>query len=290
MELRNTDTLPAPEKIPAALTIAGSDSGGGAGIQADLRTFSANGVFGTSAIAAVTSQNPATVTRVDALPPEAVAEQIRCVMEQIDISAVKTGMLFSAEIIRAVAMALKDIQIPLVIDPVMISTSGSKLLRDDALETLMETLLPMATWITPNIPEAELLSGMRIQSLPDAVAAAQKIVARWNTGVLLKGGHAEGERESADIVCTADRLFRISANRLMLPPHATHGTGCTLSAAIAAFLAKGETDLQAIVSAKAFVLGSLAEARSIGRKELTAAMFPPAQLETYKKQILISKL
>lgn len=290
MELRNTDTLPAPEKIPAALTIAGSDSGGGAGIQADLRTFSANGVFGTSAIAAVTSQNPAIVTRVDALPPEAVAEQIRCVMEQIDISAVKTGMLFSAEIIRAVAMALKDIQIPLVIDPVMISTSGSKLLRDDALETLMETLLPMATWITPNIPEAELLSGMRIQSLPDAVAAAQKIVARWNTGVLLKGGHAEGERESADIVCTADRLFRISANRLMLPPYATHGTGCTLSAAIAAFLAKGETDLQAIVSAKAFVLGSLAEARSIGRKELTAAMFPPAQLETYKKQILISKL
>lgn len=290
MELRNAATSQIPEKIPAALTIAGSDSGGGAGIQADLRTFSANGVFGTSAITAVTSQNPTAVTRVDALPPDAVAEQIRCVLEVIDISAVKTGMLFSAEIIRTVADSLKNTGIPLVIDPVMISTSGSKLLRDDALDALKEDLLPMATWITPNIPEAELLSDMRIRSTADAVSAAKKIAALWDTGVLLKGGHAEGEKEAADIICSGEQLFQISAARLSLPPHATHGTGCTLSAAIAAFLAKGETDLHAIVAAKAFVLGSLAEARGIGRINPVAAMFPPAELETYKKRILISRL
>lgn len=290
MEVRNCDTTKNPDRIPVAMTIAGSDSGGGAGIQADLRTFSALGVFGSSAITAVTSQNPCAVSRVDALPPDAVAEQIRTVLDVIDVRAVKTGMLHSAEIIRTVANCLKQTQLPLVIDPVMISTSGSKLLLDDALECMMTNLLPLATWITPNIPEAELLSGMKIRSSDDVAVAAEKIATRWNTGVILKGGHAEGDRMAADIVCSGGLLCSLATPRLSLPPYASHGTGCTLSAAITAFLAKGESPLQAIVSAKAFVLGSLAEARMIGKDQPVAAMVPPAELEKYKKQIMISRL
>ena len=272
------------------MTIAGSDSGGGAGVQADLRTFSALGVFGSSAITAVTSQNPCAVSRVDSLSPDAVAEQIRSVLDVIDVRAVKTGMLHSAEIIRTVADSLKQVQLPLVIDPVMISTSGTKLMQDDALESMMTALLPLATWITPNIPEAELLSGMKIRSSNDITIAAERIAARWNTGVILKGGHAENDRMAADVVCSGDLLCSLVTPRLSLPPHATHGTGCTLSAAITAFLAKGEKPLQAIVSAKAFVLGSLAEARMIGKGQPVAAMVPPAGLENYKKQIVISRL
>ena len=290
MELRNCDTTKNPERIPVAMTVAGSDSGGGAGIQADLRTFSALGVFGTSAITAVTSQNPCTVSRVDALPPEAVAEQIRSVLDIIDVRAVKTGMLLSAEIIRTVANSLKQVQLPLVVDPVMISTSGTKLMQDDALESMMTDLLPLATWITPNIPEAELLSGMKIRSFADVAVAAKKIATHWNTGVILKGGHAESDRMAADIVCSGDLLCSLATPRLSLPPHAAHGTGCTLSAAITAFLAKEESPLQAIVAAKAFVLGSLAEARMIGKDQPVAAMVPPAELEKYKKQIMISRL
>ena len=290
MEVRNCDTTKNPDRIPVAMTIAGSDSGGGAGIQADLRTFSALGVFGSSAITAVTSQNPCAVARVDALPPDAVAEQIRTVLDVIDIRAVKTGMLHSAEIIRTVANCLKQTQLPLVIDPVMISTSGSKLMLDDALECMMTNLLPLATWITPNIPEAELLSGMKIRSSDDVAVAAEKIATRWNTGVILKGGHAESDRMAADIVCSGDLLCSLATPRLSLPPHAAHGTGCTLSAAITAFLAKEESPLQAIVAAKAFVLGSLAEARMIGKVQPVAAMVPPAELEKYKKQIMISRL
>ena len=290
MELRNCDTTKNPERIPVALTVAGSDSGGGAGIQADLCTFSALGVFGCSAITAVTSQNPGAVSRVDALPPEAVAEQIRTVMDVIDVRAVKTGMLLSAEIIRTVANCLKQVQLPLVVDPVMISTSGTKLMQDDALESMMTDLLPLATWLTPNIPEAELLSGMKIRSTDDVAVAAKKIATRWNTGVILKGGHAESDRMAADIVCSGDLLCSLVTPRLSLPPHAAHGTGCTLSAAITAFLAKEESPLQAIVAAKAFVLGSLAEARMIGKDQPVAAMVPPAELEKYKKQIMISRL
>ncbi len=290
MELRNCDTTRNPERIAAVLTIAGSDSGGGAGIQADLRTFSALGVFGTSAITAVTSQNPTAVSRVDALPPDAVAEQIRTVLNVIDIRAVKTGMLFSAEIIRQVAECLKQTRLPLVVDPVMISTSGTKLMQDDALDTMMSELLPLATWITPNIPEAEHLSGRTIRSTADAAAAAKQIADRWHTGVVLKGGHAENDRMAADVICTNGMLCCLSAARLSLPPHASHGTGCTLSAAITAFLAQGVKGLQAVTGAKAFVLGSLAEARAIGREQSIAAMFPPEKLEPYKQQILINRL
>ena len=290
MELRNCDTTRNPERIPAALTIAGSDSGGGAGIQADLRTFSALGVFGTSAITAVTSQNPVTVSRVDALPPDAVAAQIRAVLDVIDVRAIKTGMLFSAEIIRQVAECLKQVRLPLVVDPVMISTSGTKLIQDDAQETMMSHLLPLATWITPNIPEAEHLSGRRIRSAADATDAAKQIAERWNTGVILKGGHAEDDRMASDVICTNEICCSLSVARLCLPPYASHGTGCTLSAALTAFLAKGESSLRAVTNAKAFGLGSLAEAKAIGRDNPVAAMFPPEKPEHYQQQILISRL
>lgn len=288
MEQRNTGTYTGKKEIPVALTVAGSDSGGGAGIQADLRTFSALGVFGASAITAITSQNPAEVTRVDGLPPEGVVAQIETVFSKLQIAAVKTGMLFSAEIIDAVANTLAAKKCPIVVDPVMISTSGSKLLKDDALVMLQEKILPLADWITPNIPEAELISGMTIRSMKDAAAAAEKIAAKWNTGVILKGGHAEGDNEAADVVCTAERIFKLSAQRLSLPPYAAHGTGCTLSSAIAANLAKGMSDIDALIAAKAFVLGSLHEARAIGNGVF--GMFPPADPEYYQKQILIGQL
>lgn len=284
MEQRNTGT----DEIPVALTVAGSDSGGGAGIQADLRTFSALGVFGASAITAVTSQNPTEVTRVDGLPPEGVVAQIETVFSKLQIRAVKTGMLFSAEIIEAVADRLAEKNCPIVVDPVMISTSGSKLLKDDALAMLQEKILPLADWITPNIPEAELISGMAIRSANDAVAAAEKIAAKWNTGVILKGGHAEGDNDAADIVCTKELRLKLSTQRLSLPPYAAHGTGCTLSSAIAAYLAKGLNDIDALIAAKAFVLGSLDEAKAIGHNVF--GMFPPANPESYQKKIIIGQL
>lgn len=288
MEQRNTGVWTGKDEIPVALTVAGSDSGGGAGIQADLRTFSALGVFGASAITAVTSQNPAEVTRVDGLPPEGVVSQIETVFSKLQIRAVKTGMLFSAEIIEAVAASLAEKNCPVVVDPVMISTSGSKLLKDDALAMLQNKILPLANWITPNIPEAELISGMTIRSIKDAAAAAEKIAAEWNTGVILKGGHAEGDNEAADIVCAKGRLLKLSVQRLLLPPYAAHGTGCTLSSAIAAYLARGLDDIDALIAAKAFVLGSLNEARAIGND--VYGMFPPEDPQFYQKQIVIGQL
>lgn len=291
MEQRNIGTGQNRDAIPAALTIAGSDSGGGAGIQADLRTFAVNGVFGTSAITAVTSQNPLEVLQIDPLPPGAVACQIRSVLKCIGIRAIKTGMLFSAEIIHAVAEELKESPLPLIVDPVMISTSGSKLLAPEAYGPLMEELLPLAAWVTPNIPEAEVLAGSRIVSSADAVRAANIIADRWNVKVLLKGGHAEGTNEAADIICCGNRVLKISSSRLPLPPHASHGTGCTLSAALTAFLAKGMNDLDALVQAKAFILGSLAEARLIGKENREiAGMFPPSDPEIYRKRILIGEI
>lgn len=291
MEQRNLGAWSNLDKIPAALTVAGSDSGGGAGIQADLRTFTALGVFGASAITAATSQNPKQVARIDAIPPEGVAAQIETVFAALNIRAVKTGMLFSAAIAETAARALAGRKCPLVCDPVMISTSGAKLLADDALEAVKTSILPLADWITPNIPEAELLSGRRIDSMKSAAEAAEAIAAEWDTCVVVKGGHAEGDSEAADIVCTTERTFKIYTQRLTLPPYAAHGTGCTFSAALAAALARGEDDRHSLITAKAFVLGSLTEARSIGAKPNDVfAMFPPADLEIYRNRVLIGGL
>ncbi len=273
-----------------ALTIAGSDSGGGAGIQADLRTFSAHGVFGASVITAVTAQNPRRVSRIDGLPAESVRSQISTVREALTIHAVKTGMLFSAEIIAAVAEELESLDCPLVIDPVMISTSGAKLLRDDALAMFRERMLPLADWVTPNIPEAEFLTGLKIDSSASAAAAAEKIAKDWQTNVVLKGGHAEQEEEAADMICHAGcgKVYALTAPRLKLPSLTAHGTGCTFSAALAACLAKGEAAESALISAKAFVLGSLAESCQIG--ENLRGMFPPSDPAAYRKQIQVRSL
>ncbi len=173
------------EFYPAALTIAGSDSGGGAGIQADLRTFAAFGVYGCSAITAVTAQNPLKVTRVDALPCAGVDAQIKAVLSTIKVRAAKTGMLFSAEIINTVAQNLSEQNLSLVVDPVMISSSGVRLLEEDALTVLKDELLPLASWITPNIPEAELLLGCKIKTHEDAVNAAMEFGHRWDCSVAL---------------------------------------------------------------------------------------------------------
>lgn len=264
--------------FPAALTIAGSDSGGGAGIQADLRTFSALGVFGCSAITALTAQNPHKVAGIFPADPEFVKLQIRTVLEDFRIKAVKTGMLFSKEIISAVADALQDWDGPLVIDPVMISTSGADLLRNDARETLIRELLPRADWITPNIPEAEYLSGCKISGKESLLEAAQICAEKFRCGIVLKGGHDTGE-ESADLILpgSGKEPYTLSTRRLELPSIATHGTGCTFSAALTASLARGLSEKEALAAAKHFVFTSLESIVSPG--DQLWAMFPEGLLK-----------
>ena len=273
---------------PAAMTIAGSDSGGGAGIQADLRTFNYFRVFGTSAITAVTFQNPLEVTGIEAVSAAGVRAQIETVRKAVDLKAAKTGMLFSAEIIEAVADTIRGFSGPLVVDPVMISTSGKKLLEDDAVQVLKDLLLPQADWITPNLPEAEVLTGRRIESDADAVAAARECAEKWLCSVVIKGGHAEG-LEAADIVVHLGQSLLLSAPRIPVSGNSDHGTGCTFSAALTALLARGTGWIDALVKAKAFVLASLV--RPVRLSDRTAGMFPPEDaLEIYCNQIVCREL
>lgn len=269
--------MKASEKpyFPAVLTIAGSDSGGGAGIQADLRTFSAFETFGCSAVCAVTSQNPNEVTRIDLLDPAAVRAQIETVRRVIRLGAAKTGMLGSAPIIEAVADSLREFDAPLVVDPVMVSTSGAELLAPDAVGVLISKLLPLAAWITPNLPEAEKLSGIRIESYEDMLRAAKFCSESWECGCILKGGHFRDGGDAVDIICRGSEIYRVSAPLLALDGNTAHGTGCTLSAAFAAGLALEYSYLEAFRLAKAFVYGSLAEAVLIG--DGIRAMYPPRQ-------------
>lgn len=270
-------------KYPAAMTIAGSDSGGGAGIQADLRTFSYFRVFGTSAITAVTFQNPLEVTGIEAVTPGGVRAQISTVRKAVDIAAAKTGMLFSAEIIEAAADALRDFSGPLVTDPVMISTSGKKLLQDSAIEALRNILIPQAAWITPNLPEAEVLTDRKIASGTDAVNAARECSEKWGCSVVVKGGHAEGSQAS-DIVVHQGNILLLSTPRVPVWGNSDHGTGCTFSAALTAQLALGTEWKTSLIRAKAFVLASLS--RPVRLSECAAGMFPPEdELEHYCRQI-----
>ena len=258
---------------PSAMTIAGSDSGGGAGIQADLRTFAAFGVFGCSAITAVTSQNPCAVNRIDPLPAEAVACQIATVLDKIAIKAIKTGMLFNSDIINAVCDTVKDRNIPLIIDPVMVATSGACLLEKAAINIMLERLFPMAAWITPNIPEAELITGIRINGRKAMITAALECAGRWNCGCIIKGGHLHSKSGvAADIVCYEGNLYEL-CSPLVEDCKASHGTGCTLSAAMAASLALDTPWEKALAKAKGFVYGSLVEAVEIG--DGIEAMYPP---------------
>ena len=246
--------------MPVALTVAGSDSGGGAGIQADLKTFQACGVFGTSAITAITCQNPGGVSAVLPIPPRIVAGQIASVCAALPVRAAKTGMLYDAKIIQAVAGCLRC---PLVVDPVMVATSGARLLQRDALRVLQTVLFPLATVVTPNLIEAEVLLGCRIRSLPELRAAARALADRHGVAFLVKGGHLTGGQKSVDVLFDGDRFHEFSAPQVAGVK--THGTGCVFSAALTAQLALGCGLVEAAGRAKIFVTRAIRDAVTIGR-------------------------
>jgi hydroxymethylpyrimidine/phosphomethylpyrimidine kinase len=249
---------------PRALSIAGSDSGGGAGIQADLKTFSALGVFGMTAITAVTVQNTEGVSGYQALAPEIVAEQIRAVVTDIGVDAAKTGMLASAEIVTAVADALSENAVPnLVVDPVFVSKHGDALLEPEAVGALRERILPLATLVTPNLPEAAGLVGFDVTNRDLMEDAAGAIRSMGPRAVLVKGGHLEGAANAEDLFFDGDRTEWIGAERIETAN--THGTGCTLSSAIAAYLARGDDLLDAVRKGKAFVTEAIRGALPLGR-------------------------
>jgi hydroxymethylpyrimidine/phosphomethylpyrimidine kinase len=248
-------------KIPVALTIAGSDSGGGAGIQADLKTFAALGVHGTSAITAITAQNTVGVTDVLELPPHIIREQIAVVVEDIGVQAAKTGMLSSAWIIDTVAEAIERHAIrKLVVDPVMVAKGGAKLLRDDAVDALRQRLLPLAAVITPNLPEAEVLLDREIRTLEERRQAARQLVAMGARAAVVKGGHAD---DATDVFFDGSQLIELPAQRI--DTRNTHGSGCVFSAAIAAWLARGADPQTAVRKAKAFITEAIANSLEIGR-------------------------
>jgi hydroxymethylpyrimidine/phosphomethylpyrimidine kinase len=249
--------------VHVALTIAGSDSGGGAGIQADLKTFQELGVFGTSALTAVTAQNTYGVSAIQSMEPSIITAQIKAVKEDFAVQAVKTGMLFSAEIIQAVAAELRDSGIPLVIDPVMIAKGGASLLRDEAVDALKSALIPLATVVTPNIPEAEVLTGLEIKSESDIERAAEHIMALGAQSVVIKGGHWKEAPFAEDLFVGSEGL-RFSVRSPWVDTKDTHGTGCTYSAALAAFLADGESLPDAVISAKCFIHAAIENGLGIG--------------------------
>jgi hydroxymethylpyrimidine/phosphomethylpyrimidine kinase len=250
---------------PRLLTIAGSDSGGGAGLQADLKTFAAHGAYGMSVVTAVTAQNTRAVTAVHELPPAVVAAQLDAVFDDIGVDAVKIGMLASAPIVEAVAERLAAWRArgqapPVVLDPVMVAKSGAPLLRDDAVEALAGRLLPLATLLTPNLPEAARLVGLPVGSSEERRQAARAL-ARGGPAVLLKGGHAPGD-EVEDLLFDGERFHAFRGPRLATT--STHGTGCTLSSAIACRLALGEPLARAVECGIGYLRGALAAAFPLG--------------------------
>ena len=262
----------------AALTVAGSDSGGNAGIQADIRAFHAFGVHACTAIAAVTAQNPAGVSGIETLPPQFVASQIEAVLSAYAIGAAKTGTLSSAAVVCAVADLFRGREeaFPVVVDPVMVATSGAKLLADDAASALAHRLLPAATLATPNLMEAEALAGLgRIASPGDMVAAARAISAAAGCAVLVKGGHLSGAA-AQDLLWTPDRGAWWFESQFIRAPRSTHGTGCSLSAAIAAALALGGTLEDAVFDAKAYVYGAVRDSVGVGREAAVLGFSDPA--------------
>ena len=244
-----------------ALTIAGSDSSGGAGIQADIKTMTMNGVFAMSAITALTAQNTTGVTGILNSTPEFLAQQLDAVFTDIYPDAVKIGMVSSQELIRVIAQKLRQYGAKhIVVDPVMVATSGSKLLRDDAITALTEKLLPMAEVVTPNIPEAEILSGLTITDAAGMEAAAQKISEAYGCAVLCKGGHKVNDAD--DLLWRDGKAQWFHGERIANPN--THGTGCTLSSAIASNLAKGYDLTASVERAKAYISGCLSAMLDLG--------------------------
>lgn len=249
--------------IPCALTIAGSDSGGGAGIQADLKTFTALGVHGLSAITCLTAQYPDAVLGVQPTRPAMLQQQLEAITTGFKPAAIKTGMLYSRALIEVTAQfAAAHRKVPLVVDPVMIATSGARLLNRSALTALTANLLPLATIITPNVPEAEALSGRKIETIEDQRQAARRLAEQFGCAVVVKGGHLKGA-EAADI------FFDGHEEWLLISPFLrgvkTHGTGCTFSAALAAHLAKGADLPTAVAAAKELVTNAIAGSRRAGR-------------------------
>ncbi|MCX7847462.1 MAG: bifunctional hydroxymethylpyrimidine kinase/phosphomethylpyrimidine kinase [bacterium] len=244
-----------------ALTIAGSDSGGGAGIQADLKTFCSLHVYGATVLTAVTAQNTQSVSSVLGLPPSLVAAQLDAVLSDIGADACKTGMLFNAEIVTTVAERLRAHNVTrLVVDPVMIAKSGARLLDENAVHSLVDLLFPLATIITPNVPEAEALTGLRISCEDHMIQAAARLLKAGPQWVVIKGGHLEGD--ATDLVYTTDTHHFLRSPRIMT--RCTHGTGCTFSAAITAYLARGLDPLDAIKCAKTYITQAIITATDLG--------------------------
>ncbi len=247
--------------IYKALTIAGSDSGAGAGIQADLKTFAAFGVYGTSVITAITAQNTVGVTKILELPADLVAAQLDAVVEDIGAQALKTGMLANSAIIEIVAEKIREHRLHnLVVDPVMVAKGGDLLLRPEAIEALRSRLIPLAVIVTPNLPEAEQLTGIPGSRLQDIKESARRIIAMGARSVVIKGGHRKGP--ATDIFYDGKKFRELSAPRLRTAN--THGTGCTFSAAIAAGLAKGEKLENAVVEAKRYITQAIRRGFAIG--------------------------
>ncbi len=240
--------------LPVVMSIAGSDNSAGAGAQADLKTFSALGVYGVTAITCVVAEVPGKVSAIQPVEPRIVTEQIRLLFEAFPISAVKTGMLYSREIIEAVADALQS-PIPLVVDPVMVATSGDPLLHRDAIALYRERIFPMANVITPNLDEAAVLIGRPLANLADMRLGGRELAERFGTAILLKGGHLR-EAIATDLLFVGGEIHEFTAP--FVPGVSTHGTGCTYSAAIAAELAHGCTLVEAVRSAKRFVTNAIA--------------------------------
>ena len=246
-----------------ALTIAGSDSSGGAGIQADLKTMLANHVYGMSAITALTAQNTTGVTDIMEVTPEFLAEQLDSIFTDIRPDAVKTGMVSSSQLIEIIADKLREYKaVNIVVDPVMVATSGAKLICDDAMETLKKKLLTLATVITPNIPEGEVLAGMKITSKEDRVTAAEKISNTYGCSVLLKGGHSLNDANDLLVEPGKEPVWFVGRR---IANTNTHGTGCTLSSAIASNLAKGKSLEEAVKGAKNYISGALAAGLDLGK-------------------------
>jgi hydroxymethylpyrimidine/phosphomethylpyrimidine kinase len=254
------------------LTIAGSDSGAGAGIQADLKTFAALGVYGISVITAITAQNTVGVRAVQEIDPDVIAAQLDALAEDFQIAALKTGMLSSVAIIESVVAGIKRHALrPLVVDPVMIAKSGDRLLREDAVETLRSTLLPLAHVVTPNIPEAEVLTGLTIRTHADRVAAGHAIMERGAHAVVIKGGHSD-EDPIVDLLVDRNGVQEFRAPRIVTS--STHGTGCTFSAAIVAGLGLGKDLAAAVGEAREYLSSALAQAPGLGHGHGPLNHFP----------------
>lgn len=250
--------------VPQVLTVAGSDSGGGAGIQADLKTFQERDVFGMSVITAITAQNTTGVQGVHPIPIEMVKEQWDSIFSDFTVSAMKTGMLVNGDYMKAVAEAYSEHQtIPLVIDPVMIAKGGHPLMEEDAITVMKEVMAPMATVITPNIPEAEALTGLKIKSKEDMIKAANNLQTNGSKNIVIKGGHALDEQNADDLVLLEDGS-EVWLNSPRFDTKDTHGTGCTFAACIAAELGKGRSVEEAVRTAKAFIQAAIKNELNIG--------------------------